>query len=178
MVKLYKSYWLYAAAIPAIIVAADQASKYWAIKAFNVPFNICEINPNIGIEREMGPIVDLALLCNQGVSFGLLGGDSNLKRWLLTLFALVMCCVLLYVLVKTTDKLSRLGIALIIGGAIGNGIDRALFGAVTDFISVVELIPFFPWIFNIADSAITCGVIGLLLASFIHKPDKTADTAD
>ena len=62
--------------------------------------------------------------------------------------------------------LTRLSIGLIIGGAIGNGIDRALYGAVTDFISVGQLLPFFPWVFNIADSAITCGVIGLLLAGF------------
>ncbi len=171
MTKLYKSFWAYAALIPALIVAADQASKYWAVNMFNVPFNICEINPFPGLQREMSPIVDLALVCNQGVSFGLLSGDSDLKRWLLTIFAFVMCCVLLYALSKTKDRLSRFSIALIIGGAIGNGIDRALFGAVTDFISVHELIPFFPWIFNIADSAITCGVIGLLLASFIHKPD-------
>ena len=127
MTKLYKSFWAYAALIPVLVVAADQATKYWAIKMFNVPFNICEINPFPGLEREMSPIVDLALVCNQGVSFGLLSGDSNLKRWLLTLFALIMCGVLLYALAKTKDKLSRLGISLIIGGAIGNGIDRALF---------------------------------------------------
>lgn len=172
--KLYKTFWVYAAALPALIIAADQATKYWATKAFNVPFNICELNPYIGQDgmfKDMTPIVDLAMTCNLGVSFGMLGGDSDIKRWGLTLFAAIMCGVLFYVLSGTKDKLSRIGIGMIIGGAIGNGIDRLFFGAVTDFISAEQLLPFFPWVFNIADSAITCGVIALLLASFITKPD-------
>ena len=174
MPKFYKSFWLYAGVIPAVIIAADQATKYWATKAFDLPFNICQLNPRIGYDqnfKDLSPIFDLAMTCNVGVSFGMLGTGSSLMRWLLTIFALVMVSVLFYVLSKTEDKLSRLGIALIIGGAIGNGIDRMFFGAVTDFISVEQLIPFFGWIFNIADSAITCGVIGLILASFIHKPE-------
>ena len=58
---------------------------------------------------------------------------------------------------------------LIIGGAIGNGIDRALFGAVTDFIDFSDI--GFRWVFNIADSAITVGVIGLIIASFVFKEE-------
>ena len=169
MMKLYKHFWAYALAIPVIVVGLDQLSKYWATAIFNQPMNICEINPYPNMFKEFSPIVDWALVCNQGVSFGMLSGDSSLKRWLLTLFALIMCCILFYALAKTKDKLSRISIALIIGGAIGNGIDRALFGAVTDFISVGQLLPFFPWVFNIADSAITIGVIGLLAASFISE---------
>lgn len=176
MAKFYKGFWTYAAAIPLVVIIADQATKYWATKAFGLPFNICEQNPKIGFEgyfKDMSPIVDLAMTCNEGVSFGMLSGDSDIKRWGLTLFAMLMCAGLLYALSKSEDKLSRLGLALIVGGAIGNGIDRMFFGAVTDFISVGELIPFFRWIFNIADSAITCGVIGLMLASFIFPPEKT-----
>lgn len=175
MAKFYKSYALYAAGIPTLVIAVDQATKYWATQAFNVPFNVCKINPHIGLEREMSPIVDLALLCNQGVSFGFLGGGTSLGRWLLTAFAIIMSIILLYALTNTKDKLSRISLGLIIGGALGNVIDRALFGAVTDFISVKELIPVFPFIFNIADSAITIGVIGLLASSYIVKPN--ADSA-
>jgi len=76
-----------------------------------------------------------------------------------------MSCALLWVLRDTKDKLSQLSIGLIIGGAIGNGIDRALFGAVTDFINFGDI--GFHWVFNIADSAITIGVIGLIAASFL-----------
>ena len=158
----------YGLSIPAVIVILDQLSKYWAISKFDVPMNICEINPRPGLEIEVSPIFDWALVCNPGISFGLLGGDSPAKRWGLTIFAVFMCCVLLYALARTKDNLTRFSIALIIGGAIGNGIDRFLYGAVTDFISVHQLIPFFPWVFNVADSCITIVVIGLLAASYIN----------
>jgi len=68
----------------------------------------------------------------------------------------------MYVLTQSKDWLNKLSIALIIGGAIGNGIDRALFGAVTDFIDFSDI--GFRWVFNIADSAITVGVMGLIAA--------------
>lgn len=174
MAKLYKSYWIYAGLIPIVTVAADQATKYWATKSFNLPFDICKQNPKIGFEgyfKDMTPIVDLAMTCNPGVSFGIFGGDSDFKRWALTAFAFVMVSVLFYVLAKTEDKMTRTGIAFIIGGAIGNGIDRLFFGAVTDFISVHQAIPFFGWIFNVADSAINVGVAALIIGSFLHKPE-------
>jgi len=132
--------------------------------------NTCEINPYPNMQIEMSPIVDLALVCNQGVSWGLLQGDSPLKRWALTIFAFVMSCVLLYVLKGTKDRLSQIAIGMIIGGAIGNGIDRALFGAVTDFINFGDI--GFHWVFNIADSAITMGVIGLIAASFLTAREE------
>ena len=65
------------------------------------------------------------------------------------------------------------GLGLVIGGAIGNAIDRARFGAVVDFIDVTKL-GFFPWVFNIADSAITIGVICLLLDSARKDPSPEA----
>ncbi|WP_371395582.1 signal peptidase II [Fretibacter rubidus] len=155
----------YALAIPTVIVIADQATKYWATRQFNVPMNICEINPRPGLQIEVSSIFDWALVCNQGVSWGLLQGDSPVKRWALTAFAFIMCCVLIYALTKTYDRLSKLAIALIIGGAIGNGIDRALFGAVTDFINFSDI--GFHYVFNVADSAITVGVVVLIVASFL-----------
>lgn len=171
--KLYPRYWFYALIIPIIVIALDQVSKYAILDMFAVPTNICEINPYPGLFKDIGPVIDWALVCNQGVSFGMLSGDSTVKRWGLTIFAALMCGVLWYALARSKDMLTRLSIGLIIGGAIGNGIDRALYGAVTDFISVEQLIPFFPWVFNIADSAITCGVIGLLLAGFwVDYQDK------
>lgn len=164
----YRNYWFYGLTLPAILVSIDQATKYWIIDMFDVPTNICEIDLYPRLFKEVSPIFDWALVCNPGISFGLLGGDSPAKRWGLTIFAVFMCCVLLYALARTKDNLTRFSIALIIGGAIGNGIDRFLYGAVTDFISVHQLIPFFPWVFNVADSCITIGVIGLLAASYIN----------
>lgn len=144
------------------------------IQSFDVPMNICETNLNPGVEHKIPGPMDISLVCNPGISWGLLQGDSPMKRWLLTGFAFLMSGVLVYALMQSKDRLTKLSIALIISGAIGNGIDRFLFGAVTDFIDFSEI--GFHWAFNVADSAITCGVIGLLLASFFIKPDQ--DTAE
>jgi len=174
-VKPYPKYWVYAGFIPLVTILLDQWSKLAILDMFEVPNNICEINPFPGLFKDVSPVIDWALVCNQGVSFGMLSGDSSVKRWGLTIFAAIMCGVLWYALARSKDWMTRLSIGLIIGGAIGNGIDRALYGAVTDFISVEQLIPFFPWVFNIADSAITCGVIGLLLAGFwVEYKEKQA----
>lgn len=162
---------IYGIFLPLFIVIFDQITKFWAVSTFDQPMSACEINPYPGLTKELSPIVDLALVCNQGISWGLLQGDSSVKRWLLTIFAFVMSCALLYVLKGTKDRLSQLSIGLIIGGAIGNGIDRALFGAVTDFINFGDI--GFHWVFNVADSAITIGVIGLIAASFLAPKEVT-----
>ncbi len=160
----------YALLIPGVLTAADQWSKWWITRRLNKPMNICEQDLRPGVGIEVSPLFDFSLVCNPGISWGLLQGDSSVKRWLLTLFAFIMCGVLIYSLTRVKDRLNRLSIALILGGAIGNGIDRLLYGAVTDFIDFGDI--GFHWVFNIADSAITMGVIGLLIASFVIKPDE------
>jgi len=169
-----RPFFIFGCLLPAVIVIIDQLTKFWAVSVFDQPMNACEINPYPGLTKEISPIVDLALVCNQGISWGLLQGDSPVKRWLLTIFAFIMSCALLWVLRDTKDRLSQLAIGLIIGGAIGNGIDRALFGAVTDFINFGDI--GFHWVFNVADSAITIGVIGLIAASFL-APKTPTDAA-
>lgn len=165
-----KTLFIYALIIPLAVIIFDQWSKYAIIQSFQVPMNICEVNLRPGLKHEIMNLFDFTLVCNPGISWGQLQGDSQLKRWLLTFFALGMSGVLAYALTQSHDWLNRLSISLIIGGAIGNGIDRALFGAVTDFIDFSDI--GFRWVFNIADSAITVGVIGLIVASFIFKADE------
>jgi len=160
---------LYAFILPLIIVVLDQWSKYAIVQSFNAPMNICEINLRPGYKHEIMNLFDFTLVCNPGISWGQLQGDSDLKRWLLTAFALLMSGALVYAVTQSKDWLNRLSLGLIIGGAIGNGIDRALFGAVTDFIDFSDI--GFRWVFNIADSAITVGVIGLIIASFVFKEE-------
>ena len=173
MPKLRKNLWVWGAGIPAAVVIFDQLTKFWAIKQFHVPQNICAINPHPGLKIELSPVFDLALVCNQGVSFGMFSSSSTLTRTVLTLFAVAMCGFLLTWLNKEKGKLMSLALSLIIGGAIGNAIDRARFGAVTDFLSFDDI--GFKWVFNVADSAITCGVIGLILAMFLQdRAEKKA----
>ncbi len=176
MVKLRKNLWVWGVVIPALVVIFDQLSKFWAISKFSVPQNICAINPRPGLKIELSPVFDLALVCNQGVSFGMLSSSSMLTRTLLTVFAVAMCGFLLTWLNKEKGKLMSLALSLIIGGAIGNAIDRARFGAVTDFLSFDDI--GFKWVFNVADSAITCGVIGMLLAMFLQWRDEKKTAKD
>ena len=171
----------YGLVVPVLLVLFDQITKWLATRAFDLPMNICALDPNIqarGFHIEISPIVDLSMLCNQGVSWGLLQGDSDLKRWALFLFAAVMVIVLYNLLSTAKDRLSRWSLALLIGGAIGNAIDRALFGAVTDFIDASDI--YFNYVFNVADSAITIGIIGMALVIFKdwraeRKAKATAD---
>ena len=85
-VKLYPKYWVYAGFIPLFTILLDQWSKYAILDMFKVPHNICEINPFPGLFKDISPIVDWALVCNQGVSFGMLSGDSSFKRWACLLY--------------------------------------------------------------------------------------------
>lgn len=173
MPKLRKNLWIWGGLIPLIVVVVDQLTKLWAIKQFQVPHNICALNPYPNMEIEISPVFDLALVCNRGVSFGLFSGSPEIARIVFTVFAVVMCAVLLYWLNKEKDKLMSLALALIIGGAIGNAIDRALYGAVTDFLNFGDI--YFKWVFNIADSAITCGVIGLFFYMFLESRREKAE---
>ena len=157
---------VFALVVPAVVVALDQLSKWGATRAFGQPMDVCAAQPGISLRMDVTPVVDLMLKCNTGVSFGMLGGDNDLKRWGLTALALAVCALLVWTLRTTNDRVSAWGLALIIGGAVGNAIDRALYGAVTDFIDATDLVPVFTYIFNVADSAISVGVVLMIWGAF------------
>ena len=158
-------------ALPAVLVAIDQWSKWATTRFFDLPMNICA-TADPKLTHEVTPIFDLSLLCNRGISWGMLQGDSSIKRWGLTLFAFLMTVVLIFVLRKTTDRLGQISLAFVIAGAVGNAIDRLLFGAVTDMIDFSDIK--FNYVFNVADSYITVGVIGLFLSSFLTERREKA----
>lgn len=149
-------------AIAAVVLVLDQLSKYWILSVIRLP------------ERATMEVLwplQFTRIWNEGVSFGLLQAEHDLVRWGLVLFSLGVAALLSAWARSQTRLLPALGLGLVIGGAIGNAIDRARFGAVVDFIDVQRL-GFFPWIFNIADSGITIGVILLLLDSL--RPQRPA----
>jgi signal peptidase II len=113
------------------------------------------------------------MVWNRGVSFGLFQADDA-GRWILAAFSLAVAIALALWARKADRPVLAAALGLVIGGAIGNLIDRVRFGAVADFIDVSGL-GFFPWVFNIADSTITVGVLLLILDSLL--PQRRPATA-
>jgi signal peptidase II len=143
-----------AAAVALGVVVADQAVKHWILTGLGLP----EL-----LSVQIGGPFYLTMVWNQGVSFGLLRADHELVRWALVAFSLIVAALLAYWARRAGRPLTALGFGLVMGGAVGNAIDRIRFGAVVDFFDASRLM--FPWVFNVADSAITVGVALLLLDS-------------
>ncbi|MFM8755149.1 MAG: signal peptidase II [Phenylobacterium sp.] len=149
--------------LAAVLLAADQALKAWILYGLDLPTRVST--------PVLGPL-KLTMVWNEGVSFGFLQATHDLARWGLTAFALVVALALAVWASRADRRLLGLALGLIIGGAVGKAIDRARFGAVVDFIDV-SAIGFFPWVFNLADSAITIGVILMLADSFRKETPRT-----
>jgi signal peptidase II len=141
-----------ALALAAAVVVADQAMKAWILTGLNLP--------QLVTLKVAGPFY-LTMVWNPGVSFGFLQAQHDLVRWALAAFSIAVA-VMLAVWVRRTERpLFAVAIGLVMGGAVGNVIDRIRFGAVADFVDVSRL--YFPWVFNVADSAISVGICLLLL---------------
>jgi len=139
-----------------LVVIADQATKQWALATLFRDGRVVEITP----------FFNLVAVWNRGVSFGLMASDDPMTPYYLSAFALAVAAGLAVWMSKATGPLLRISLALIIGGAIGNVIDRVRFHAVVDFID--WHIAGYHWpAFNIADSAISIGVVFLLFDSFL-----------
>lgn len=150
-------------ALAVLTAALDQATKLWALDVlFDPPRRV-----------EVLPFLDLVPVWNRGVSFGLLASDSPWAPWLLGGFAVVVAAALVVWLHRTDSWVLAVGLGLVIGGAIGNAIDRALYGAVVDFFDAHWGAWHWP-AFNIADAAITLGVGAMLLDAFGVAPRNAA----
>ncbi len=144
------------------VVALDQASK-WLVLTNLTPHQPIELATNL----------NLVLMFNTGAAFSFLSDAGGWQRWLFAAFALLVSIVLgaWLLRLRNSERLLAAGLALLIGGALGNLIDRAALGHVVDFIQVylpvIPLAMFNPWpAFNVADSAITLGVGLLLIETF------------
>jgi len=143
------------------ILILDQASKWMLLLALE-PYEVVALMPN----------VNLTLMFNPGAAFSFLADSGGWQRWFFMGLALMVSAVLTVWLLRLPDdaRLHATALALIIGGALGNLIDRAWLGHVVDFIQVslpfIPLAIFNPWpAFNLADSAITLGVVLLLIVT-------------
>jgi signal peptidase II len=146
-------------AIAAAVYLADQASKYWLLQVFGLEHR----QPVV-----IAPFLDFVLLWNTGVSYSLFESDM---QWLLIAVSLLVSAVLWSWLARTNRKTAVLGLALIIGGALGNATDRAVYGAVADFVHFFWG-DFHWYVFNIADCAIVAGVALLFYDSWRESAEK------
>ncbi len=146
----------------------DQALKLWLLFVFDLQGR--------GIVR-LTPFLDLVLVWNKGISYGLFQQDGALGQWALLALTLVAVALLWIWLVRSTSRLMALSLGLIIGGAVGNAIDRMAYGAVADFVLLhltTGSFSFKWYVFNLADAAIVAGVAGLLYDSLSWPRRKTA----
>ena len=142
--------------VAAGVVALDQAAKLWLLFVFNL-----ELLAPVRVT----PFLDLVTVWNTGISYGLFPQSGKLGQWLLLGVKAIAAVLLSAWLVRAESRLTAVALGLIIGGAIGNAIDRALYGAVFDFILLHITTPNFTfrwYVFNLADVAIVAGVIGLI----------------
>ena len=149
-----------------VTLVFDQATKLWLLFGLDLPL------------REpvrLAPFLDLIVVWNRGISYGLFQQNSELGRWLLIVVSLVAALGLALWIRRTSGRLLAVALGLIIGGALGNVVDRFAYGAVFDFIHVH--VGSFSWyVFNVADAAIVAGVIGLLYDSFVLDKRRAGHT--
>ncbi|MCF6293698.1 MAG: signal peptidase II [Robiginitomaculum sp.] len=153
----------FALLLSTVIIIADQISKYWimyGLKLREYPYG----------HLELSPIVDLTFVWNRGVSFGMFAADGMLGRVLLSLFALLVIVLVLLWLLKADNRFLSIALGMIIGGAIGNLIDRIQYGMVVDFINFSDI--YFIWVFNIADASISIGAVLILIEAIVLEPRR------
>jgi signal peptidase II len=151
----------FALAVALVAAAIDQATKLWLLFGFDLGAR--------GVVT-LTPFLDLVLVWNTGISYGLLRQEGPLGQWVLLALKAAAVVLLWIWLARTSSRLTALSLGLIIGGAIGNAIDRLAYGAVADFVlfHVTTATFSFKWyVFNLADVAIVAGVIGLLYETLV-----------
>ena len=141
-----------------VVIVLDQITKAWILGAFHV-----------GESVMVTSFFNLVLLFNPGASFSFLADAGGWPRWFFTALALTISMWLVAMLRRhATERLLSFALALILGGALGNVIDRVRFGAVADFLHFHWNEHFFP-AFNVADSSITVGVVLMLWYELFGK---------
>lgn len=167
--------WLW---LTAVLLIADQVTKQWVVSVFELYQS-----------KEILSFFNFTYVRNYGAAFSFLADQGGWQRWFFTVIATVASGVFIYWLAKTPKENKLLGIAfaLILSGALGNLIDRVLFGYVIDFLDVhgdiFKMIlghNHFP-AFNVADSAIFIGAALMIIESFVnpeHKKDSNGDAKE
>ena len=144
-------------AVSAFIIALDQATKAWLVSVFR-----------LGESVTLTPFFDLVFVFNRGAAFSFLASAGGWQRWFFVVLALgISAWIVVMLRHHAGEKLMPTALSLVLGGALGNVIDRLTHGAVVDFLSFHVAGYFWP-AFNVADSAITIGVALMLWHQFFE----------
>ncbi len=157
------------AVVASVVVLADQITKMLALD---------RLAPGVPVPLIDG-VLALTLVMNRGLAFGLLAGLPTGGRWIVVLLSLAALVVLVHVALRVLPRggvIDHGTIGLVFGGAAGNLIDRARFGAVVDFVDASYRGWHWP-AFNVADSAITVGAALLILEGFVHREGRARSTS-
>jgi signal peptidase II len=159
-------------ALAGAIFVFDQLTK-WLVEG---PLGLTELGQNIHVL----PFFDLTRVHNYGISLGLLTADSEAARWGLVAMTAAIAGVVAWWLTREEQRGDQLALGMVLGGALGNIVDRARLGYVFDFadLHIGEFRPFL--VFNVADACISIGVVILILRAFLvrePKPSKELDNA-
>ena len=144
--------------VAVLVIGLDQATKWWILAFVMDPPRVISVTP----------FFNLVLVWNRGISFGMFSNESSAGVWLLSFLALIIVGFLINWLRKAESKLVAISLGLIIGGALGNVIDRAVHSAVLDFLDFYIGSVRWP-AFNAADSFITVGAILLIVDSLFSR---------
>ena len=143
-----------------VVIAADQASKAWIWSFFG---------GQEGSQTELTSFFSFVLTGNRGMSFGLFNTNAAMNTAVFTVLAVAIVIALLVWLRRAHNPLIRVALGMIIGGAVGNVLDRLIRGAVVDFLDF-HLGTWHWYAFNVADAAICLGVVALLLDGLLARP--------
>jgi len=146
--------WLWLAVL---VIVLDQLTKHLILASFRA-----------GEELPLTPFASLVLAFNRGAAFSFLAGGGGWQRWFFAVIAVAACVAMLWFLRRGGRALFCAGLALIIGGALGNLFDRLTLGHVVDFVLLHWRGWYYP-AFNVADSAITVGAVALIIDSFRER---------
>lgn len=134
----------------------DQATKYLVVIHLNLR--------DVLVMDVVPPFLNLRMVWNRGINFGIGAGDGDLTRWGLIAVAIVISGVVLWWARKEADRpIAQVSAGILVGGALGNVVDRVVYGAVADFLNMSCCGIYNPFSFNVADIAIFAGAIGLVL---------------
>ncbi|MBC7906036.1 MAG: signal peptidase II [Rhodospirillaceae bacterium] len=158
--------------LAAIVLVLDQLSKWWVVETLMRPQGVWETPFYTATRIEILPFFDLVMAWNRGVSFGIFNTDGRWNALALSLLSVGIVIFLLTWMRKAPSRMVTLALGGIVGGALGNVVDRIRWGAVADFLDVHAMGYHWP-AFNLADSAISIGAVVLVLDALFARPSSS-----